>query len=172
MLEVVSPALTLLEIMRRGSGTSKSGFLTSTKYLSTWLRSEQKGDRAFEAARERFMLSNAGYCVVQYVLGLGDRHPSNIMVKPNGNLFHIDFGHFLGNFKKAGGVLRETAGVAFTEAHLHLLGGRESLLFKEFIVTSCKAFMILRKNADIFVGLLSMMLSTGIPELQTADDIR
>ena len=31
------------------------------------------------------MLSNAGYCVVQYVLGLGDRHPSNIMIKPNGN---------------------------------------------------------------------------------------
>eukprot|EP01048_Picozoa_sp_COSAG05_P041401 COSAG05_NODE_21765_length_269_cov_0.911765_1_plen_63_part_10 len=27
LLEVVSPALTLLEIMRRGSGTNKSGFL-------------------------------------------------------------------------------------------------------------------------------------------------
>ena len=34
LLEVVSPALTLLEIMRRGSGTSKSGFLTSKGYLT------------------------------------------------------------------------------------------------------------------------------------------
>jgi phosphatidylinositol kinase/protein kinase (PI-3 family) len=34
--------------------------------------------------------------VVQHVLGIGDRHPSNIMIKRNGNLFHVDFGHFLG----------------------------------------------------------------------------
>lgn len=87
-------------------------------------------------------------------------------------VFHIDFGHFLGNYKKQFGVSRETAGVTFTEAHLHLLGGRESLLFKEFIETSCKAFLIVRKHADVFAGLLSMMLSTGIPELQTQDDIK
>ena len=60
-------------------------------------------------------MSNAGYCVVQHVLGIGDRHPSNIMVKPNGNLFHIDFGHFLGHFKyavKSIGVLRYERGPA------------------------------------------------------------
>jgi hypothetical protein len=34
------------------------------------------------------------------------------MMKPNGNLFHIDFGHFLGNFKTFGGVSRETAAVS------------------------------------------------------------
>lgn len=34
-----------------------------------------------------------------YVLDIGNRHSDNIMIRKNGQLFHIDFGHFLGNFK-------------------------------------------------------------------------
>lgn len=65
---------------------------------------------------QNFLRSTAGYWVISYVLGLGDRHPDNIMVnKNNGNLFHIDFGHFLGNIKKKYGIKRERDPFVFTK---------------------------------------------------------
>ena len=68
-----------------------------------------------QKAAEGFCRSCAGYCVATYVLGIGDRHSDNIMVTEGGQLFHIDYGHFLGNFKVKFGVRRER--VPFVLAH-------------------------------------------------------
>lgn len=33
------------------------------------------------------------------------------------------------------------------------------------------AFLLLRRHGDLFINLFAMMLSTGIPELRTAEDV-
>ena len=63
------------------------------------------------------------------------------------------------------GIKRERAPFVFTRQFQYVLGGDDSPLFKSFKEKLNKGYAILRKNKDVIVTLLRMLLCTGIPEL-------
>lgn len=168
VIEVVSNARTVASI-QRSSGGSMAAF--KEEPLHDWLREQHPSDEAFEAAKDTFTMSCAGYCVATYVLGIGDRHNDNIMVHRDGRFFHIDFGHFLGNTKSKFGVNRERAPFVLTPDFVYVMGQRDGARFRRFVDLCKRAFVVLRRHASLLTALFAMMLRTGIPELTDPEDI-
>uniref|UniRef100_A0A3Q3F314 Phosphatidylinositol 4,5-bisphosphate 3-kinase catalytic subunit gamma isoform-like n=1 Tax=Labrus bergylta TaxID=56723 RepID=A0A3Q3F314_9LABR len=166
MIEIVRNAVTIASIQRNHGGTT-GAFRNDA--LFEWLKSKSLQDV------ERFVKSCAGYCVATYVLGIGDRHNDNIMITDQGNLFHIDFGHILGNTKHFLCVNRERVPFVLTPDFLYVMGrvkGGNSLYFQQFMDTCTQAYLSLRSHSRLLVTLFSLMLLTGIPELSAAEDMR
>lgn len=81
----------------------------------------------------------------------------------------------MGHFKKKYGIKRERVPFVLTADFLTVIAKgqpyEKSDEFKEFLSICVSAYLILRKNANLFISLFTMMLSSGIPELQTIEDI-
>ena len=92
-----------------------------------------------------------------FVLGIGDRHNDNIMVTKSGHLFHIDFGHFLGNFKSKFGVKRERAPFVFTSEMKYVMGDKKAPRFISFERLCCLSYNVLRRHASLFIVLFKLV---------------
>ena len=161
-----SPAIAAQLSPRAGAGGAAGA-------LSSVPRHPGIANGGFSAVQLTFAKSCAGYCVATYVMGIGDRHSDNLMVTRSGRFFHIDFGHFLGNFKYKLGYKRERCDFVFTPQFAHVLGGTDAApMFKLFVDHACRAYSILRRNGNLLITLFSLMVSCGIPELQTVGDIK
>ena len=172
LIEVVLQAETIAKIQKKMGGGSRGAFNNQT--LLAWLTEKNKDPEKLSQAVKTFTNSCAGYTVATYVLGIGDRHSDNIMLRETGQLLHIDFGHFLGNFKSKFGVKRERVPFVLTSDFVHVItqgAGDNSPAFAEFRSKCETAFMMLRKKGSLLLNLFVMMLSCGIPELQSLNDI-
>jgi phosphatidylinositol-4,5-bisphosphate 3-kinase len=146
--------------------------------LFKWIRMHNSTEEKLNNAIELFTRSCAGFCVATFIMGIGDRHPDNIMVNKSGQLFHIDFGHFLGHFKKKYGIRRERVPFVLTEDFAQVIckGAQlttplESPEFKEFRNLCLNAYMIIRRYSHLIINLFTLMLSSDMPELQSIEDI-
>uniref|UniRef100_A0A8C0HLR9 Phosphatidylinositol 4,5-bisphosphate 3-kinase catalytic subunit delta isoform n=1 Tax=Buteo japonicus TaxID=224669 RepID=A0A8C0HLR9_9AVES len=173
LIEVVMHSDTIANIQLNKSNMAATAAFNKDALLN-WLKSKNPGD-ALEQAIEEFTLSCAGYCVATYVLGIGDRHSDNIMIRETGQLFHIDFGHFLGNFKTKFGINRERVPFILTYDFVHVIQQgktNNNEKFERFRGYCEKAYMILRRHGLLFLHLFALMKAAGLPELSCSKDIQ
>lgn len=104
-----------------------------------------------------FVYSCAGYCVITYILGIGDRHLDNILIQRNGKLFHIDFGFILGADPKP-----MPSPMRIVQPMIDAMGGVRGEGWATFLDLCVEMFNRLRKHADFFVSLFALMKHGGI----------
>lgn len=120
---------------------------------------EENPNMTIKDFRSNFIGSCAGYCVITYLLGIGDRHLDNIMITKNGYIFHIDFGYILGQDPKP--LAPE---IRLTVEMVDAMGGINSKHFQEFKILVGKVYNCLRRHTPIFYSLL-LGLCNVIPKI-------
>ena len=83
------------------------------------------------------------------------------MVSKAGHIFHIDFGHFLGNFNSKFGVRRERTPFVFTTKIKYAIDGgdRNSKVWNGFYEWCYEAYNVLRSLARLLLMLFALMVS-------------
>ncbi|XP_022597730.1 phosphatidylinositol 4-phosphate 3-kinase C2 domain-containing subunit beta [Seriola dumerili] len=170
MVEMIPQADTLRKIQGEHGVTGSF----KDRPLADWLLKHNPTDEQYDKAVENFIYSCAGCCVATYILGICDRHNDNIMLKTSGHMFHIDFGKFLGHAQMFGNIKRDRAPFVFTSDMAYVINGgdKPSSRFHDFVDLCCEAYNLIRKHTHLFLNLLGLMLSCGIPELSDLDDLK
>lgn len=117
-------------------------------------------DISSQDLRSRFLKSTAGYVALIYILGVGDRHLENILIRNDARLFHIDFGFILGEDPK----YISTPEMRITPEIIIALGGKESYYFKEFVsLCSDTIYNSIRRSINIIILILGVLTYSSPP---------
>ena len=149
---------------------SKTIFDILKKYnnviLSYYKEISANDEKTLSKYLDSYINSCAGYCVVTYILGIGDRHLENLMIDNRGRLFHIDFGYILGRDPKPA-----PPPIKLCQEMVEVMGGKGSSRYEEFKQKCVNAYWVLRENARVIVNMFYLMIDSGIPELNDIENL-
>lgn len=110
---------------------------------------------------DNYVKSCAGYCVITYILGVGDRHLDNLLLSPNGKFWHADFGYILGRDPKPFPPLMKLP--------IQVIDGMGGMNHENFNIFKSYCFITyttLRRNSNLILNLFQLMLNANIPDIQ------
>lgn len=116
--------------------------------------------------RDRLMKSTAAYCVITYMLGIGDRHLDNIMVSSDARLFHIDYGYILGSDPKPFSPY-----IRITPEMIEAIGGENSEMYVEFQRLCSVCYNCLRRHPSLIMNML-YLLTDDVKKLEAEINAR
>jgi phosphatidylinositol-4,5-bisphosphate 3-kinase len=163
MIEIVKNSTTTAKIQKEYYGALGA---LDKRPLKIWLQNNNS-KVLWKETIDNFTRSCAAYCVATFVIGICDRHNDNVMVTKAGHLFHIDFGHFLGDVLTFATINRDAAPFVLTPEFVHVMGDENGEDYKRFKELSTKAYLVVRNENNVFLNLFHMMLSTGIAQLSS-----
>jgi phosphatidylinositol 3-kinase len=121
---------------------------------------------------DTYVKSLAGYCVITYLLGVGDRHMDNLLLASDGHFFHADFGYILGRDPKP-----LAPSMRLSVEMIDGLGGspdrnpsNPDSRFDEFKQYCFTAFTTLRRSSNLILNLFALMQDANIPDIKLAGD--
>lgn len=153
LIEIVEDAETIFNI------TENLKF-TVQNYIA-----EHNPERSVHEISDRFMQSAAIYCILTYLLGVGDRHLDNVMVTTDGLLFHIDFGYVVGKDPKY-----SSNHIKIAPEIVNVIGGYNSKYYKIFKEYCVKIYNKLRLHINAFMNML--LIVSYIDKSITRDNVR
>ena len=160
------------------------GALFKKSVIVDWLAAQPGNKDNWEAVRTRFAHTLAGAVVFEYIMGLGDRHCDNLLLKPEGDIFHIDFGCSFGrDFGVAQGEdarakKRRVADLnhfCFPETPFTLTSQMTEVLgthFDSFVDMVVRAFVEVRRQRNFFVAQVMGALGGRLPHVHRVSDVR
>lgn len=113
------------------------------------------------ATMDTYVKSCAGYCVITYLLGVGDRHLDNLLLAPSGHFFHADFGYILGRDPKP-----FAPAMKLCKEMVEGMGGSSSPNYSAFKSYCFTAYTTLRKSSNLILNLFSLMVDANIPDIK------
>ena len=122
--------------------------------LQNFILDHNKDDK-ISTIKERFAKSLAISSCLSFILGLGDRHSSNIMLSKKGQIIHIDYGYILEN--PIHSTILNHPVIRISNEMIDFLGGVNGdyyQLFKQYIIN---VFDIMRLYSDIIINYYSIL---------------
>lgn len=126
---------------------------------------ENNSNETISNIKNKYIYSYSIYCVITYILGIGDRHLDNIMITNTGYIFHIDYSYCLGFDPKP-----LSSSIRITQDMIDMIGGINSSGYNKFICLSNLYYNIIRKYTK-FISLYLLLFNNIDSKIYNIDFI-